>query len=183
MNLHAAKFSRKATRSSKPILLTTLAVAAMFLTTQTWAQAQEAQPTPTSVSTPALSLELGPAPLSLEATAISAPAPVSQEAKLINPFEDSHFSFASTPDYDYFQNNSNAAPAHPPAKHHGLAKTAAIAGTAVLGFGVVAFALAAGHCKSYASGPCDAFHTGGIAMMAGGGAVAATGFYFWFRKP
>lgn len=170
----ATQLSHRTTRSSRPILLATFAVAATLLLTSTnraAAQAQDAAAAQPSVATAQPSV---PTPT---AAPIPAPRPVQQEAQLINPFNDTRLELRP----DGSQGNAlTASPAQSP--HHGLAKTGAIVGTIVLGLGVGAFALAAGHCNNYNSGPCSAFHYGGIGAMAGGGALAATGFYFTFRK-
>ncbi len=173
--LPATQLSHRTRRSSRPILLATLTVAATLFLTNTnraVAQTQDAAAQPQATTSVANAPSATPAPAAV-------PAPAPQEAQLINPIDNTRF--VLRPAADGSQGNSlTTAPAQSP--HHGLAKTGAIVGTIVLGLGVGAFALAAGHCNAYNSGPCSAFHYGGIGAMAGGGALAATGFYFTFRK-
>jgi hypothetical protein len=165
---HATPLSHRTTHSSRPILLATFAVAAMFLTSQALAQTAQTAP----------DIQIAANPAQTTATP-NAPVSTSQEAKLVNPFDNSRFDFV--PAFDNTQ-GSNLVTSNPQSPHHGLAKTGAIVGTIFLGLGAGAFALAAHECTTYNTTGCGGFHTGGIISMAAGGAMAGTGYYFWFRK-
>jgi hypothetical protein len=116
---------------------------------------------------------------------ISAPVPVAEQASLSDdsssPFSDSNSPFAdgqeSAPPQTF------VAPAHAHGPHHTLGKTMAILGMVALGGGAVSFALAEQHCKSDNGQLCGGLHNGGIGLMAGGGGLAAVGFYWEFQKP
>lgn len=147
-------------RSGIPSVFATLAVAAMF-TTQTVAQSG-----PADSANPAN-------PTNLE----SAPAPV-QQANLAAPVPNLHVAYARPGD----QVMANTLVTTERPTHHVLAKTAIVAGIGVLGFGAAAYAVEASHCHR-TTNVCSSLKSGGIGAMAGGGALAATGFYFNFRKP
>ncbi len=105
-------------------------------------------------------------------------APQQDVASLTSPLPDAPFALVSRS--DAAQNNTLNTPSAQP-KHHGLAITGAVLGTLVLLAGTGAFALSE-QCKTPRNATCSAIHNGGIGMMAGGGAMAGAGYYFWFRK-
>lgn len=166
--LSAGRFIHR-TMSYGTTLVAAVALSALF-TTQTLAQSQ---------ADPAQSAS---APVAAQATptvSVSAPLPSREEARLITPLPDNYFAYANTPADGM---SSAAVSSTSPKPHHALAKAGIIGGLVLLGFGAGAYALAAGHCSNYNGAVCSAFHNGGIGAMAGGGALAATGFYFNFRK-
>jgi hypothetical protein len=121
-----------------------------------------------------------PAAQAQSAPLVSAPVPVAEQASLSNPFSDSNSAFAayqeSAPPQTF------TAPAHTQGPHHTLGVTMAILGMVAVGGGAASFAVAEQHCKHF-TGICGDLHTGGLATLSAGGAVAAVGFYWQFQKP
>jgi hypothetical protein len=109
------------------------------------------------------------------------------EAMLAKETSDAFFSLeAQDSSSQSGMTSSTTAPAPTAAKtkppHHGLGVALAIVGTTTLLIGATGFALSDHFCKNFNAGICQTFHTGGIAMMPVGGAVAATGFYLEFHR-
>jgi hypothetical protein len=121
-----------------------------------------------------------PAAQAQSAPLVSAPVPVAEQASLSNPFSDSNSAFAA--DQESVPAQSFTAPAHTQGPHHTLGVTMAILGMVAVGGGAASFAVAEQHCKHF-TGICGDLHTGGLATLSAGGAVAAVGFYWQFQKP
>jgi hypothetical protein len=176
------QLSQTTARGGMPILLASCAAAVLLLVGPAMAQAPATPAIQTTAAQPATAAQPQSAPL------VSAPVPAdaqaSQQASLAGEFA-SPFSDSNAPDATGQQGappQTFTAPAHTQGPHHTLGKTMAIVGTIALGFGTLSYAVADQHCKHF-TGICGDMHTGGLATLAGGGAVAAVGFYWEFQKP
>lgn len=159
----------------RPFRFAALAMAALLVTGQISAETANVTAADSSTSASSTAAQ----PQSTAAPLPAAPAaPQEEMADLTNPLPDTPLALASRS--DTAQNNAVNTPAAQP-RHHGLAITGAVVGTLILLAGTGAFALSE-QCKTPRNATCSAIHNGGIGMMAGGGAMAGTGFYFWFRK-
>lgn len=116
------------------------------------------------------------------ATEISAPVPNLEDATPAKPASDSMFAMDAMQDPSSSSSMTQTQkPVKAKAPLHGLGIAMAIVGSVVLVGGIGAFALSE-QCKNPTSGECGTVHGAGIGMMAAGGGVAATGFYFQFHK-
>jgi hypothetical protein len=179
------------TRLCLSIVATWLAFAAVFAASQSVAQSQIARdisgPAQDSANATVLVSSASAAPAE---TDISAPFPRLEEASLANPAANSLFSLAQNGGESSSSQSSPSAggPAkRPTAKtkppHHGLGVALAIVGTATLAVGIAAYALGGINiCANGQSLGCREARDAGLVMMPVGAGVAATGFYFTFRR-
>jgi hypothetical protein len=180
--------SRRTVHRGTPILLASLALAVLCTTSQAFAQSLFGRDTAASAPTATASKAVPAAP---SATTLSAPVPNIEEANLAKPAAGSLFDLAAAQDgqsssqsqalTDPIESAPKPAATKTKPAHHGLGIAMATVGTVALVAGVGAFALSE-ECKNPTKGTCGSIHSGGIGLMAGGGAVAATGFYFQFHR-
>jgi hypothetical protein len=179
------------TRLCLSIVATCFACAALFAASQCAAQSQIARDIADPAQDAADGIPLvNYAPATPAKTDISAPIPRLEEASLVNPAANSFFSLAQEGGQSPSSQSSSSAasPAKPPAAktkspHHGLGVALAIVGTAPLAVGIAAYALGGiDICANDRSGGCKEARDAGLVLMPVGAGVAATGFYFTFRR-
>ncbi len=171
-----------------PIRLVALGVAVVFTAGQMQAQGpmfrsvDEAQPAAAAqqavpAAQAALSAQVG--------TEISAPVPNGEEA---NAASSSTIPFAALEASDNgsqsstLTSTSTVAPAKTKPPHRGLGIAMATVGILAAGVGVLGLAAYSKFCGT-SNGPCGEARGIGIAGLAGGGALAAGGFYLQFHRP
>ncbi len=195
MKLHLpfcrAHSSSGETRLCLSIVATWFACAALFAASQSVAQSQIARDIGGPAQDAANATPLvNSASVTRADTDISAPVPRLEEAGLVNPAANSLFSLSQDGGQSSSSQSSSSAggPSKRPAAktkppHHGLGVALAIVGTATLAVGIAAYALGGiDICSNEQSGGCREARDAGLVMMPVGAGVAATGFYFTFRR-
>lgn len=157
----------------KPFRLATLMMTTVFVTAQMQAQSLDLVSTDTSSNAPAVQSQTAIAPQPSQL--VSAPVPAQQEEAKLLPLPDAPL---APEKQNASQNSTVVTPEH---QSHALAKTGAIVGIVLLVAGAGAYALQT-RCNNPSNTVCTDFRYTGIGLMAGGGAMAGTGFYFWFHK-